>query len=749
MRNRWALGTIAAVCALAVLLNGCAGTADWIANAILANAIKTDDREMPQTAYAIPSSADDVQILGGQGLGLSCSLPPGVDRLAFQRSGNQAPVSLQMRQACAFHDFCYRHGNATYGYAQADCDFLLQQHAFRLCKQINADYSVADCETNARKVTLGVRIGGAGSFKRADAIEDHKAATFFEFDPYPVRAAAHTVVRLADAPKAWLKDAHGEDAMLPKAAYFFEVKPSGTRVSILGWRKNGARTCAAFELPAGFNALNGPPMVVRDSPGGEDWFVWWKRESMQNTKGHFALLPPGRATRADWMETAGGFAKSSVVGCKELPIWNASDELKTSAQIGFTAKPNNDLEFSEIHAARDSVADGVLRLIGLTTHSCGANELQNVSSCLIDVELDVNMRRFKEDVQPSAPGPKPKYNKSPTKYRAHDQHCAEGQGLGCDRYRNYVTAPYILSQDSKPYVLWLRRGTSDGTNYRKEVFIRRFALGATRDDQAQDLGEQFMAEFPEDMDPAALLEADTLTPTFLSLSIKNSEGNAIGIRLTSAAKPGEPAKVESLDCLKNTDASWMYRPSVLVRDVTTPHKYFVIFSRSEGGKNDFESGTVDQLNLSADLQLKIATIENNQCTKVRDQQFSGALSEFLWDEEKKGILAAVANRDKPCKSVEGSDRCRRMRQYEAGRAQEIFGKFLSRTRGGQLTVADVSGDGVPDLILASNKVPADVQKSDKFPELAHDKFSVPRSRLFIGRKDADAGLVFDVAAPRK
>ncbi|MDX4008846.1 hypothetical protein QYP00_20055, partial [Pseudomonas aeruginosa] len=155
--------------AAATAVSGCAGVFDRIADTLLANEVRFDDRETPRTAYAIPASADALQTLGGQGGGLSCSLPPGTQALAFRRGARQAPIALQMRQACAFHDYCYRHGNATYGYSQADCDFMLQQQAFRLCKYINPEHSIDSCETNARKVTLGVRLGGFGSFKRARA----------------------------------------------------------------------------------------------------------------------------------------------------------------------------------------------------------------------------------------------------------------------------------------------------------------------------------------------------------------------------------------------------------------------------------------------------------------------------------------------------------------------------------------------------------------------------------------------------
>ena len=82
---------------------------------------------MPVTGGQIPYSSSDVQIIGGRGKGLSCSLPSLLQTMAFPLGGERikrAPIGIEMRQACALHDYCYRHGAATYGYTQADCDFI-------------------------------------------------------------------------------------------------------------------------------------------------------------------------------------------------------------------------------------------------------------------------------------------------------------------------------------------------------------------------------------------------------------------------------------------------------------------------------------------------------------------------------------------------------------------------------------------------------------------------------------------------
>jgi hypothetical protein len=79
------LGTVLLVAAITIAVVGCSGVFDKIADTVLANEVRFDDREAPRTAYAIKASADNVQLLGGQGNGLSCSLPPGTQALAFGR----------------------------------------------------------------------------------------------------------------------------------------------------------------------------------------------------------------------------------------------------------------------------------------------------------------------------------------------------------------------------------------------------------------------------------------------------------------------------------------------------------------------------------------------------------------------------------------------------------------------------------------------------------------------------------------
>lgn len=196
--------TFLAFCAAAAVLaviQGCSPFTGWIANKVYPDLVEPQETEAPSTfSVYLPSSATEA-VLGGSGRGLNCSIPP-LAGPAFEREKDHAPVSLRFRQACVMHDFCYRHGYATYGYSQADCDTMLQESAYRLCRQINdpnkskvsessqaSDDAFADCETQAKKVLLGVVLGGAGSYQPAGR------STYFEYDPMPARADNYVVGR--------------------------------------------------------------------------------------------------------------------------------------------------------------------------------------------------------------------------------------------------------------------------------------------------------------------------------------------------------------------------------------------------------------------------------------------------------------------------------------------------------------------------------------------------------------------------
>ena len=149
----------------------------YIIDAIYKNVDDLNDGEMPPTVTSYPSGPEVVSIIGGSGEGLNCSLPRGLD-VFFDGSpdadGRRHLVRQRFRQACVAHDLCYRHGLATYGYSQNDCDRILQNQAFRLCKYIGKDSE--RCQQDSKMILAGVSIGGFDSYRAWDR------STYFEFE---------------------------------------------------------------------------------------------------------------------------------------------------------------------------------------------------------------------------------------------------------------------------------------------------------------------------------------------------------------------------------------------------------------------------------------------------------------------------------------------------------------------------------------------------------------------------------------
>lgn len=645
------IAAIAAVAAAVVTsITGCSSLLDTVASTILANEVRFDDRESPRTPYALMPSSDALQLLGGQGKGLSCSLPPGAQQLAFVKGKDQAPIALQMRQACAFHDYCYRHGNATYQYSQTDCDFMLQQQAFRLCKFINKEASISECETNARKVTLGVRLGGFGSFKRARATDHDKASTFHEFDPYPVRSTSYRVLRIADAPKNW--------GVMKKAAYQFEIRPSGSLVHVIGWKESGEAVCGNFMLPAQYDAINTAPMVVYDHSSGEDWFVWWKRKELSSTGGHFAVLAPGRATQKDWAIVAGGARRAEEPsGCEFKEVWPRDTGTNAAGTSAFNTAWV-DSQFSEVHPINAINERGQLHLMALRTHSCVDGDS---SLCLVEIVIETEQKQPREF--------------KPPLYRAIESNCGASANSGdCDGYRNFVGAPFVVARDKEVSFAWLRRGTSNGDGYEEGASLRRYAFGKTRTAPATDLGELKLTEFSESMEPGFFSDSESGDLSFISLA---TEGTKFQVIETTAVASGDKSGVRKFECFKDSDKSWLQRPAAMIRSKKLPANRYVVLSRVITN-----NATEMVFPLAATLEIQVASVVDGKCSEVFKEGFSTFYRDFASGPEK----TDTANI-----SQKSSDKRKE-------KALEAYGRFAERVRGGQLVLADVNGDGVPDLV---------------------------------------------------
>jgi hypothetical protein len=461
-------------------------------------------------------------------------------------------------------------------------------------------------------------------------------------------------------------------------------------VYIIGWKSGGAMVCTSFKLPGSYDAINGPPMVVRDAPGGEDWFVWWKRAKLSATHGHFALLPPGRATREDWVNAAGGLAPDpQAAQCEHMAAWNSgADALPAAQPLGFVTRML-DLEFSELHPVHGADTPGFVRLMGLSTHSC--NKVDR-SLCLVDVEFDTALRQFRKEPL------------SPAKYRAVDYNCAgkyvEGRTRDdCDRYRNYVGAPYVIAHARRPSLVWMRRGAGNGDGYEDSATVLHYTVGKTRDETATDLGELHLTGFPESREPAFITNTTTVNPVFVSV-VAGSDGFRL---LAQAAVPrGKESRAVALDCFPHADNSWLQRPPALVPDRRDPSRSYIVFSRVRIG----EMANPGPLPAAA-LELVVATLANGACSGVTETSFAHYFDGFAAPDE----VTATASANN-----------------RASDAREAIGRFAARVRGGQTVLADVTGDGIPDLVQVA-KVPQTSQTVRL------------RSALLVGRTDS-TGLTF-------
>jgi hypothetical protein len=190
----WSIATLLAVAVIAAYLP------TFVADSLYKNVDDISDGEMPATITSFQSGPEVVSAIGGSGEGLNCSLPS-LTNIFFDGStdshGKRHLVLQRFRQACVFHDLCYRHGLATYGYNQNDCDRTLQNEAFRLCLYIrngSAENNAARCQTDSKMVLAGVSLGGYGAYRAWDR------STYFEFESDPSRSNGFWVSRVVDHP---------------------------------------------------------------------------------------------------------------------------------------------------------------------------------------------------------------------------------------------------------------------------------------------------------------------------------------------------------------------------------------------------------------------------------------------------------------------------------------------------------------------------------------------------------------------
>ncbi len=116
----------------------------------------------------------------GDGIPVGCSVPLEL----IVASDFHAEYANRFERACAEHDFCYRHGFATYGFDRETCDatFAAAMRAecapgWSLSGVLKVE-SVADCQLAAEQMYTAVRRFGEKHFRTA-------SSTYCEYDGPP------------------------------------------------------------------------------------------------------------------------------------------------------------------------------------------------------------------------------------------------------------------------------------------------------------------------------------------------------------------------------------------------------------------------------------------------------------------------------------------------------------------------------------------------------------------------------------
>lgn len=536
---------------------------------ILANAAIPTEREMPGTAGQIAYTSGEIQLVGGRGEGLGCSLN-GFAQRAFPEKDGRHPIGLEMRQACAAHDYCYRHGAATYGYTQADCDFLLQEHAFRLCYFIERSMTDPNkpqgnqidqknkkieqqnqCIQDARLVTLGVRIGGSDAFRgnspKIRALStgsvggEDTASTFFEYDPYPIRSLSYAVYRIADAP--------GASRMLRphKRVYKFSIRPSGIFVSV---SSNSGTLQLLTIIPGDPAFLINAPLVARARHAGraEDWFVWWQRRGMSETGGRILAIAPGRATKEDWVCIHSIGLPS--MHFNELPGCRNRSSALVVAKLNEARDDSGFLQIIPISPDRQK--DDVLQFMALQTPGCYPRN--TTTHCFKLIAID------------TAAGFNPQ--------RHHPIPIVGLDGDQTDLYLDYAAPPFVFEPagEASPVLAWLHRDP----DYKTRALLRR--IGIAYSSFGKTRGSVRLTDLEENDEPIIVLGRTTSYPALISF---RAAGNVLVKQWRLPAHVKEPitpnVSIESVSCRTDLDETYLNRPPIFISNengVAT-----VVFSR--------------------------------------------------------------------------------------------------------------------------------------------------------------------------
>lgn len=250
-------------------------------------------------AWAVfPTASTDVRgVLGGKGEGQNCSVPWLLKLVLFEdpnkaaKDTNEKPkeapsdvkqrrlvsdLELRFRQSCVMHDMCYRHGNATYGYTQRDCDQMVFDSQVRICSDIfRRDFE--PCRTEAGLVLVGLKLGGFSAFK------GDGESTFFEYDPMArPRYGSFTVARA-------LQPGSSNPAVV---VYGFEQKNNTEHEKDAVWVATVGGKPEQLSGVARSDLLPPPTIVSID---GQEKHFWLKRARTGDTELRAYSSDPGKA----------------------------------------------------------------------------------------------------------------------------------------------------------------------------------------------------------------------------------------------------------------------------------------------------------------------------------------------------------------------------------------------------------------------------------------------------------------------
>lgn len=467
---RWA--SFAGILFLALLIilyaNWGAKASDWLADRIMTNAPVAEDNEVASTALLPQISSIEIGAFGGRGEGIGCSLPAlagpafwGNPPVAKEgRKARAAEAGIQFRQACLKHDYCYRHGAATYGYTQNQCDAFLADDSIRICRSLyREDRNLEWCRTRARKVFAGVVLGGAGAFRGKEpppdffnvfdpALRDDQftISTHFEYDPYPSGTAYYYALRLLDdgcglgqpmLTTYWGRP--GGRHLSHRCARAARDPAAGTEIWTLGDPIGIPSDVIAlgiadpFRLPSEINRVTGAPWLTNatvEQPGKANALNYWCRRSGGDnpTDGFLASFPVQVSTNKQWF-----------LGCVTSP--SAPTNFKPMATTLFPVPVGTTLSAQAVYFTENKPAGGA-------------------PAC-----------------QLAAMGGNGNIAKSVALPALRDQRLAS---LDCYRWRT-IPPQFVRISPTQTDILLFRRGDGDGSGFDQSLDVVRVQLSATTD----------------------------------------------------------------------------------------------------------------------------------------------------------------------------------------------------------------------------------------------------------------------------